>query len=347
MLTKDFAYHLPEELIARYPAVERSASRLLVLDPLTQQISDCIFTDVLEMLQPGDLLVLNNSKVIKARMYGNKESGGKIEILIARILDAQTAWAHVHASKTPKLNSWLHFANNIRAQVQEYDADKALFKLHFASTLNIKSILEQQGLVPIPPYFNRAADTADLQRYQTVYAVSPGSIAAPTAGLHFTEILLQQIAQRGIEIARLTLHVGAGTFQPVRVASIADHKMHSEYMEITPTIADQINVAKQNGKRIIAVGTTTVRALESATHNGVLLAKQCDTNIFITPGFQFKMVDAMITNFHVPESTLLMLVAAFAGKENIFKAYQHAINNKYRFYSYGDAMFITRKKNAI
>lgn len=347
MLTKDFAYTLPDNLIARYPTSERTGSRLLVLNPQDGSIADQQFPDILNLLNPGDLLVLNNSKVLKARMFGYKFSGGKIEMLIERLIDENNAWAHVRASKSPKPGTWLLVGNNIRIQVQDFDAKKSLYRLKFATATPILDILNIHGEIPLPPYFNRAAELSDLERYQTVYALNPGSVAAPTAGLHFNDTLLDALKAKGINVGQLTLHVGAGTFQPVRVENLADHKMHSESMQIDAELCEQIIATKQRGNRVICVGTTAVRALESAARNGELQAQTCDTDIFITPGYKFKLVDAMITNFHLPESTLLMLVSAFAGKDNIFAAYNHAIEKEYRFYSYGDAMFITGRQDAV
>lgn len=345
MLTKDFAYTLPEELIARYPAAERTGSRLLQLN--NGIISDHQFSDILNLINPNDMLVLNNTKVLKARMFGHKSSGGKIEVLIERILGDKQAWAQIRASKSPKPGSWLLLTGDLRVQVLQFDASKGLFLLEFTAEQPIVELLNLYGEIPLPPYFNRAAETHDLDRYQTVFAISPGSVAAPTAGLHFNAEILTALQSKGVTIGNLTLHIGAGTFQPVRVANIADHKMHSEYMEVSAELCAQIAATKQRGGRVICVGTTSVRALESAARNGILEPKSCDTNIFITPGYKFNVADAMITNFHLPESTLLMLVCAFAGKDNIFSAYQHAIENGYRFYSYGDAMLIIRSNNAI
>jgi S-adenosylmethionine:tRNA ribosyltransferase-isomerase len=346
MLTKDFAYILPTDRIARYPTPNRSDSRLLALDPVGGNITDHNFSDLINFIHAGDLLVINDTKVLQARMYGCKETGGKIEILIERILENNQAWVQIRASKTPRINSWLIFGN-VRAQVRDFDRSRGMFLLAFKSETSLLDILTKHGEMPLPPYFNRAAEDSDLERYQTVYAEPLGSVAAPTAGLHFTSELLTVLQNKGVAIGRLTLHVGAGTFQPLRVQNIAEHKMHAERMYVSAELCKQIAETKIKGARVICVGTTTVRALESAALTGELQAQERDTDIFITPGFKFKVVDALITNFHLPESTLLMLVSAFAGKENVFRAYEYAIANNYRFYSYGDAMFITGKHNEI
>lgn len=341
MLTKDFAYHLPESHIARYPTPERTASKLLALNYATGVLSDYRFADIISLLKPGDLLVLNNSKVIPARLQGKKQSGGKIEILIERILNEKQAWVQIKASKSPKPNSWLILGANIPVQIQEYNPKTGMYLINVTSDTSILKILDQYGEIPLPPYMHRSAEPTDTERYQTVYAQPLGSVAAPTAGLHFTQDLLAAIQAKNIDIGYVTLHVGAGTFQPLRVQNIAEHKMHSELLQVSQELCDKIQATRNNGGRIVCVGTTSVRALETAALSGNLTAVTGETDIFITPGYKFKIVDALITNFHLPESTLLMLVSAFAGKNNIFNAYAHAINNNYRFYSYGDAMFIT------
>ncbi len=341
MLTKDFAYHLPESHIARYPTPERTASKLLALNYATGVLSDYRFADIISLLKPGDLLVLNNSKVMPARLQGKKQSGGKIEILIERILNEKQAWVQIKASKSPKPNSWLILGANIPVQIQEYNPKTGMYLINVTSDTSILKILDQYGEIPLPPYMHRSAEPTDTERYQTVYAQPLGSVAAPTAGLHFTQDLLAAIQAKNIDIGYVTLHVGAGTFQPLRVQNIAEHKMHSELLQVSQELCDKIQATRNNGGRIVCVGTTSVRALETAALSGNLTAVTGETDIFITPGYKFKIVDALITNFHLPESTLLMLVSAFAGKNNIFNAYAHAINNNYRFYSYGDAMFIT------
>lgn len=341
MLTKDFAYHLPESHIARYPTPERTASKLLALNYATGALSDYRFADIISLLKPGDLLVLNNSKVMPARLQGKKQTGGKIEILIERILNEKQAWVQIKASKSPKPNSWLILGANILVQIQEYNPKTGMYLINVTSDTSILKILDQYGEIPLPPYMHRSAEPTDTERYQTVYAQPLGSVAAPTAGLHFTQDLLAAIQAKNIDIGYVTLHVGAGTFQPLRVQNIAEHKMHSELSQVSQELCDKIQTTKNNGGRIVCVGTTSVRALETAALSGNLTAVNGETDIFITPGFKFKIVDALITNFHLPESTLLMLVSAFAGKNNIFNAYEYAIKHNYRFYSYGDAMFIT------
>lgn len=344
MLTKEFFYNLPEECIARYPAPNRTDSRLLGLNRTTGVISDYTFSDIAKLLRPGDLIVLNDTKVIRARLYGRKETGGKVEVLIERVMNDNTAWAQIRASKTPKPETWLMLSQEIRAKVQEFDRERGLFLLSFHFNAPLYEILEKYGEIPLPGYLGRAVEEQDQERYQTVYAEQLGSVAVPAAGLHFNEALLQELQDKGIEIGRLTLHVGAGTFQPVRVANLADHKMHAERIQVSNALCEQIIATKQRGGRVVAIGSTSVRALETAALNGSIAGTiqpfTGDTDIFITPGFEFKVVDVMLTNFHLPESSLLMMVSAFAGKDQIFNAYQHAINTGYRFFSYGDAMLI-------
>lgn len=341
MKTSDFNYHLPDELIAQYPLENRSDSRLLHVMP--DDIADLNFRDILDLITDKDLLVFNNTEVIPARLYGQKSTGGKIELLIERIIDTKTALAHVKASKTPKPGAELIFEDKLKATVTERQG--ALFKLAFNQDL--LPALHQYGHIPLPPYIDRADEASDTQRYQTLYGSVPGAVAAPTAGLHFDQALLEQIKNRGIDTAEVTLHVGAGTFQPVRVDDINDHHMHSEYIEVSADVVKKVEDCKARGGRVIAVGTTSVRSLESAAHNGVLEPYAGDTDIFIYPGYQFKVIDALITNFHLPESTLLMLVSALMGRETIMSAYQHAIDKKYRFFSYGDAMFIDPQNNKL
>lgn len=332
MHRKDFTFDLPKALIARYPASERTGSRLLCLDSATGQTQHRQFPDILDFLQPGDLLVLNDTKVIPARLFGEKPSGGKVEILVEKIVNDDTARAHCRASKRPKIGSEILFAQSVSAKVVA-DQDN-LLTLHFSGRLS--DILAEQGHVPLPPYMEREDEPLDKIRYQTVYAKDEGSVAAPTAGLHFDEALLSKIVEKGVQIAYVTLHVGAGTFQPVRVDNLDDHIMHSEYAEVSPAVNDLILATKKNNKKVIAVGTTSVRVLETANNKPYY----GDTNLFIRPGYQFKCIDAMITNFHLPESTLLMLVCALGGYENTMKAYKEAVENHYRFFSYGDAMWI-------
>lgn len=341
MKTSDFDYELPDKLIARTPLRERSASRLLVVDPTLQHYQDRNFKDLPSLLTPQDLLVFNNTKVIPARLYGHKESGGKVEFLLERFVSAHEIWAQLRASKTPKPGTKIYFNDGACLEVVDKQAD--LYHLKLLTTHDFLNYLEQHGEMPLPPYMERVPEDADRVRYQTIYAETLGAVAAPTAGLHFDNELLAAIKQVGCDLGYLTLHVGAGTFQPVRVANLADHKMHAEYVDLSATLCEQIAMTHARGGRVIAVGTTVVRALEGiATHHG-LQAYQGMINLFITPGFNFKIIDALITNFHLPESTLLMLVSAFAGYDLMRAAYQHAIAEQYRFYSYGDAMFISSR----
>jgi S-adenosylmethionine:tRNA ribosyltransferase-isomerase len=343
MKTSDFRFDLPEELIAQYPSSERSASRLLALDGDSGRVQDLQFTDLLSLLKPDDLLVFNNTRVMPARLLGQKETGGKVEVLVERVLDHQRVLAHVRSSKSPGVGRKLLLEQQVEAEVVA--RHEALFELSFPNTDSVVEMLETVGRMPLPPYIEREVDRADLERYQTVYAQHTGAVAAPTAGLHFDRAMLQKISDAGIETAELTLHVGAGTFQPVRVDDIRSHQMHGEVIEVSQQVCDQVKATRQRGGRVIAVGTTSVRALESASQNGDIEAYQGETDIFIYPGYQFRSVDAMVTNFHLSESTLLMLVSAFAGREHILNAYQHAIEQRYRFFSYGDAMFMTRNNN--
>ena len=347
MLVSDFQFDLPDELIARYPMPERSASRLLMLDGNTGDTRHGHFRDVLDLVNPGDLLVFNNTRVIPARMFGQKASGGKLEILVERILDDHSVLAHVRASKAPKPGTQILLDNGFSAEmVARHDA---LFELHFAGDLPVLDILNQIGHMPLPPYIDRPDENSDKERYQTVYNQRPGAVAAPTAGLHFDEPLLAALREKGVDFAYVTLHVGAGTFQPVRVERIEDHQMHSEYAEVPADVVEKINAAKARGSRVIAVGTTSVRSLETAAQASLKAGKPLspffgDTSIFIYPGYQYQVVDALITNFHLPGSTLIMLVSAFAGYDHVMNAYQEAVTSGYRFFSYGDAMFITRQR---
>ncbi len=345
MKTSDFRFDLPEELIAQYPSTDRTASRLLALDGNTGQVQDLKFTDLLHQLDSKDLLVFNNTKVIPARLLGHKETGGKVEVLVERVLDHERVLAHVRSSKSPSQGRRLQLEGSLKVEVlARHDA---LFELRFLNTDSVVDALESYGRMPLPPYIERDVDKADLERYQTVYAQHVGAVAAPTAGLHFDQALLAQIKEMGIETAELTLHVGAGTFQPVRVDDIRSHQMHSEVIEVSEQVCQQVKAARARGGRVIAVGTTSVRALESASQSGEISPFEGETNIFIYPGYQFKSVDAMVTNFHLSESTLLMLVSAFASRSHILNAYQHAVEQRYRFFSYGDAMFITRNTDDI
>ncbi len=345
MKTSDFRFDLPEELIAQYPSEQRTASRLLALDGNSGDVQDLKFTDLMGLLRPEDLLVFNNTKVMPARLLGHKDSGGKVEVLVERVLDHERVLAHVRSSKSPAVGRRLKLEGQLEVEV--LGRQDALFELRFIDTASVVETLEDIGRLPLPPYIDREVDKADLERYQTVYAQNIGAVAAPTAGLHFDADMLQQIKAAGIETAELTLHVGAGTFQPVRVEDIRSHQMHSEVIEVPEQVAQQVRAARKRGGRVIAVGTTSVRALESASQSGDISAFEGETDIFIYPGYQFKSVDAMVTNFHLSESTLLMLVSAFAGREQILAAYQHAIEQRYRFFSYGDAMFITRNQNDL
>lgn len=342
MKTQDFDFYLPDALIAQHPTAIRGASRLLLLDGNTGLVQDSMFAETLNLLQTGDVLVLNDTRVIKARLFGEKSSGGKIEVMIERVVDAHHALAQIKVSRAPKAGSQLILANQVNVQVIERQDD--LFLLHFTDSANVLDLLDQHGNLPLPPYITHAADTHDDERYQTVFAANAGAVAAPTAGLHFNENILAELKAKGVQIAFVTLHVGAGTFKPVKVDDIADHKMHSEIYTIPQSTVDLINQAKSQSRKVIAVGTTALRALESsAALASGLQAGQGETAIFITPGFEFKVVDRLLTNFHLPKSTLLMLVSAFAGFKNVMHAYQHAVNQQYRFFSYGDAMLIERK----
>ncbi|PTN13190.1 tRNA preQ1(34) S-adenosylmethionine ribosyltransferase-isomerase QueA [Nitrosomonas aestuarii] len=343
MKTQDFDFDLPPALIAKYPAEQRTSSRLLYLDSTQNRLHDAQFLNLPDYLRPGDVMVFNDTRVIKARLLGQKESGGKIEVMIERILDEHRVQASIRASHAPKSGSKLLLANHISTIVSE--RKDSFYTLCFEHEKSIYELLEYYGQLPLPPYIDRAVSAADESRYQTVYAKNAGAVAAPTAGLHFDDDLLAQLKIMGVVIVYVTLHVGAGTFQPVRVDNIADHTMHSELFHIPEETVRTIEQAKKTGNRIMAVGTTSLRALEaSATqHQGKLVAGLSETSIFITPGYRFQIAERLLTNFHLPRSTLLMLVSAFGGMENIRTAYHHAIANKYRFFSYGDAMLIERK----
>lgn len=338
----DFDFALPEDLIAQHPAEQRSASRLL--DGRTATPVDRIFRDLPELLDPKDLLVFNNTRVIKARLYGAKASGGAVEALIERVLPGtQEVWAHMRASKSPKPGAVVRFAEAFDAEVLgRCGPDNGLFHLRLSG--DPFELLEQHGHVPLPPYIAHDDSADDVRRYQTVFAREPGAVAAPTAALHFDEPLLERLAARGIQTAHVTLHVGAGTFQPVRVDNLADHKMHSEWFQVPEDTVAAIERCRAQGGRVTAVGTTTLRALESAAVGGALRAGARETDIFITPGFDFQVVDRLITNFHLPKSTLMMLVSALAGYEHIMALYRHAIEQRYRFFSYGDAMLLDRRR---
>lgn len=406
MRKSDFHYSLPAELVAQYPASPRTASRLLHLDGASGAIRDLVFADLPALLRAGDLLVLNDTRVIPARLFGHKDSGGQVELLIERLLDSQRVLAQVRASKPPRPGQKLLFEDGVMAEVLQrrgefyelafetggqsetggyFESDgqinksplplsgggeaeiekgpvdlspaerahaifvrpggnkgegvsKASYRLGGES---VAEILERIGHVPLPPYIGRTDEQADRERYQTVYARERGAVAAPTAGLHFDAAMLERLKAMGVDSVSITLHVGAGTFQPLRVDDISAHRMHAEYLRMTPAACVKINDAKREGRRVVAIGTTVVRALETAARDGRVEPFEGETNIFIYPGYRFQVVDALLTNFHLPESTLLMLVCAFGGTDNVLRAYRHAVERKYRFYSYGDAMFVT------
>ena len=356
MLVSDFHFDLPDNLIARYPTPERTASRLLKLDGNTGALTDQHFPDLLEDIQAGDLLIFNNTRVIPARLYGRKSSGGKLEVLVERVLDEHRCLAHIRASKAPKEGAEIILGEDKLGEGNGFHAimtarHGALFELQFIAAQPLFDLLQQAGHMPLPPYIDRPDEDADQERYQTVYSKVLGAVAAPTAGLHFDNAMLEKLSEKGVQTAFVTLHVGAGTFQPVRVENILDHQMHAEYAEVSEEVVEKILATKAAGKRVIAVGTTSVRSIESAAQaaeqSGKLIAPFfSDTQIFLYPGKTFKVVDALVTNFHLPESTLIMLVSAFAGYRHTMQAYQHAVANQYRFFSYGDAMFITKNENA-
>lgn len=347
MLRQRFHYHLPDSLVATVPSAERTGSRLLCLDGNTGARSHHGFTDLLALVQPGDLMVFNDTRVLPARLLGRKPSGGKVEVLVERVLGEHEVVAHVRASKAPKAGDRLLFGEgNSALQVDMLGRAGDLFHLRFDPARPLHAWLDALGHIPLPPYIQRADDASDRERYQTVYAQTPGAVAAPTAGLHFDETLLANLRERGVDTAFVTLHVGAGTFQPVRADDIRDHRMHRERVEVTQAVCDAVAQAKARGSRVIAVGTTSVRCLETAARDGELKPFSGDTDIFIYPGYRFRVVDALVTNFHLPESTLLMLVSAFAGYANTLRAYAEAVAQQYRFFSYGDAMWITRNDTA-
>lgn len=340
MRTSDFDFFLPEHLIAQHPTSERSASRLLFVDK-NGSLADGVFTDICQHFEAGDVLVLNDTKVIKARLFGQKSTGGQIEVMIDRVLNSNEALAQIKASRSPKAGARLRLSDAIEVEVLGREAD--MFHVKFLNDEDIYSLLERYGQLPLPPYITHGADSQDEQRYQTVFAKHAGAVAAPTAGLHFDEALLETLRAKGILVHTVTLHVGAGTFQPVKAEDVRDHHMHFEQYHLPAETVAAITQAQALGKRVTAVGTTVMRTLESAALKGALKAHSGDTNIFITPGFTFKVVDRLITNFHLPKSTLMMLVSAFAGVDDIRKAYAHAIAKEYRFFSYGDAMLSERK----
>ncbi len=342
MQVADFSFQLPDALIARHPLAERRASRLLVLDGPSGTLAHRRFADLLDYLNAGDLMVFNDTRVIPARLFAHKQTGGKLEILVERVLDDRRVLAHVRSSKSPKPGSTILIDGGGEARVLA--RQDALFELEFDD--DVLALLERAGHMPLPPYIDRPDEAADRERYQTVYAQRAGAVAAPTAGLHFDNDLLAALCEKGVETAFVTLHVGAGTFQPVRVERIEEHHMHREWLEVSQAVVDAVAACRARGGRVIAVGTTSVRSLESAARDGALKPFSGDTDIFIYPGKPFHVVDALVTNFHLPESTLLMLVSAFAGYPETMAAYAAAVEQGYRFFSYGDAMFITRNPAA-
>jgi S-adenosylmethionine:tRNA ribosyltransferase-isomerase len=337
----DFDFELPPELIAQFPAAERNASRLLHLNGNSGELHDRQFRDLPELVNAGDVLVMNDTRVIKARLIGRKASGGQIEVLVERVLDHERVLAQVRASKSPRAGTRLLLAHGATAEVLGRQGE--FFELCFIDCDDVYALLERAGSVPLPPYIRHQPDAGDAARYQTIYAREQGAVAAPTAGLHFDDALLAALETRGVKLEWLTLHVGAGTFQPVRAENLAEHRMHSEWYSLPQQTVDAIRAAHAAGRRVIAVGTTSLRALETAAAAGELRAGSAETRLFIVPGYKFRIVDRLITNFHLPRSTLLMLVCAFAGMDNIRRAYRHAVESRYRFFSYGDAMLIERQ----
>ena len=339
MQLTDYDFTLPDDLIARYPAAQRSGSRLLYCDRGKHVVSHQRFTDIVSLLQPGDLLVFNNTKVMQARLFGQKDSGGRVEILLERLCSNNEALVQIRASKSVKVNQWIHLNEHCRLQVLAKSEGFYRVRLQ-ADSQTFEQVLENLGEIPIPPYFARRAEAIDKERYQTIYSKQLGSVAAPTAGLHFDDAIFQQLEQRGINTAFITLHVGAGTFQPLRDNEIKENSLHSEMVVVDPIVCQQVMTAKKQGKRVIAVGTTTARSLESAMQDGQLQPFSGETSLFIFPGYNFQCIDGLLTNFHLPKSSLLLLVAAFAGYDFMKQVYQTAITENYRFYSYGDAMLV-------
>lgn len=338
MQLSDFSYDLPEDLIARYPLAQRSASRLLCLDGKTGKITHRNFIDIIQLVKKNDLMIFNNTKVISARLFGQKKTGGKIEMMVDRVLDSHRVLALLRASKSPPPQSILQFAKNVEFEV--LGRHDNLFELRCLAAKPVITVIEELGEVPLPHYFRRSPEESDKERYQTIYAEHKGSVAAPTAGLHFDHVMMEQLKTNQIEMGFVTLHVGAGTFAPVREEDITKHHMHAEYLDVSAEVCEKIRQAKARGGRVIAVGTTSARSLETACRAGQIQPFNGDTDIFIYPGYQFKCVDVLITNLHLPGSTLLMLVSAFAGYENVMRAYAAAVEKKYRFFSYGDAMWM-------
>jgi S-adenosylmethionine:tRNA ribosyltransferase-isomerase len=341
MKRSDFYFDLPNELIARYPCKERQGSRLLMLNGADATIKHQYFPDLIDTVRPGDLVVFNNTKVIPARLYGHKHSGGKLEALVERIEDETHALVHLKSSRSPKPGDQFVLG---QAKVELLERQQALFRVRLLDESGWMAVLERDGHMPLPPYIDRADEISDQDRYQTVYNQVPGAVAAPTAGLHFDEAMLSALRAKGVDTGFVTLHVGAGTFQPVKVEDIKEHSMHSEYLEVSQALCDQVMACKTRGGRVLAVGTTSVRCLETATDDqGQIRPFQGETAIFIYPGYRFKCVDLLLTNFHLPESTLVMLVSAFAGYEAVMKAYHAAVAEGYRFFSYGDAMLLSKE----
>jgi len=341
MKTQDFDFRLPQELIAQFPSEARRASRLLALDGRDGIMQDRLFADLPNFIAANDVIVFNDTRVIKARVFGTKESGGQVELLLERVLDEKHALAQIRASHAPKPDS--RIVINPDAAFTVLGREGEMYKLRLEADMPLLAWLEQNGSLPLPPYISRQPSVMDEARYQTIYASKPGAVAAPTAGLHFDESMLQELRARGAHIAYVTLHVGAGTFQPVRVDDVRQHQMHSEWYHVPEETVQAIANAKAQGGRVLAVGTTSLRALESAAGGGTLQAGYGDTNIFIIPGYRFRVVERLLTNFHLPKSTLFMLVCAFGGMVNLKLAYRHAIEERYRFFSYGDAMLIERE----
>jgi len=342
MQRSDFHYDLPPELIAQVPLAERRASRLLVLDGATGDTQDRLFADLPSLLRAGDLLVFNDTRVLPARVIGRKPTGGRVELLLERLLGPRSALVHLQASHKPTPGSYVELPAGAKARVGARRAELTEIELD----RDVVPFLEAHGETPLPPYIARTADAADRERYQTVFARRPGAVAAPTAGLHFDPAMLEALAARGVERAFLTLHVGAGTFAPVRTERIEDHELHAEWLEVSADTCAAVERCRARGGRVVAVGTTSVRALETAARGGKLAPVSGDSRLYIYPGFEFRVVDAMVTNFHLPESSLLMLVAAFAGREHTLAAYRHAVARRYRFFSYGDAMLVTPQARA-
>jgi S-adenosylmethionine:tRNA ribosyltransferase-isomerase len=343
MNLSDFDYSLPHELIAQLPLEQRTDSRLLFLDGPSGALRDLQFRDLADLLLPGDLLVFNDTRVIPARLFGRKDTGGRVELLIERVLRTDRALAHIRASKPPRPRSRIWIGD--RECIRVLGRQEELFEIE-AEQGGMDRLMEEHGHMPLPPYIDRSDRAVDRERYQTIYAERPGAVAAPTAGLHFDRPLLERLRKRGVASARVTLHVGAGTFQPVRSEDLAQHRMHAEYLEVGDDVCHQVRQIRSAGGRVVAVGTTSVRSLETAASGGELQPFRGDTRLFIRPGYRFAVVDVLITNFHLPRSTLLMLVAAFGGYENVMRAYRHAVRERYRFFSYGDAMLVTLRDRA-